>query len=377
MTILEKTNINPLQMDRLQELKSYRILDTPEEQELDELTQIASYLFETPISLITFIDDKRQWFKSKVGVDIAETPKQISFCQHALNSPHEVLVVDDPLHDERFKDNPFVIDEPSIRFYAGAPLTTSKGNVLGTLCVMDNKPRQFADSKIKALKLLAKKVMGYLEMRKLLMSQSDTIALSASRLKKLSDQVPGAIYQMEISPKGKLHFSFVSEGLTNIHTNLDPDVLKNAPEKILEIIHPDDLPAVKESIQVSFENLSNWNEEYRVIQNDGKISWHASKAKPERLENGNVIWYGTFQDITQRKEYIRVLEKILFDISHVLRKPVATLLGLTDAIEEDNLDQASLKEYIGHIKTVSEEMDAHIINLNKAYYEIQKKIKIN
>ncbi|XLS29848.1 GAF domain-containing protein [Flavobacteriaceae bacterium M23B6Z8] len=366
-----------MQTDRLLDLESYRILDTPEEQELDELTQIASYLFETPISLITFVDDKRQWFKSKVGVEISETSRDISFCQHTLNNPDEVLVVDDPLQDERFKDNPLVINQPAIRFYAGAPLKTPNGNVLGTLCVIDDKPRTFTENKIKALQLLAKKAMDYLEMRKVLLTQNDKIALSASRLKKLSDQAPGAIYQMEMTPTGKLYFSFVSEGLAAIHPNLDPEVLMNTPEKAMDIIHPEDLPAVKESIKSSFQNLSQWYAEYRVLQDDGKISWHSTNAKPEKLANGNVIWYGTFQDITQRKEYVRVLEKILFDISHVLRRPVATLLGLTDAIEEGDLDQKSLKEYTRHIKTVSEEMDAHIIKLNKTYSEIRKKINNN
>lgn len=377
MILTDQTDMKFMQKDRLHELNSYRILDTPEEQELDELTQIAAYLFETPMSLITFVDDKRQWFKSKVGVNLSETPREISFCQHTLNDPDEVLVIHDPLQDERFKNNPLVLNKPSIRFYAGAPLKTPNGNVLGTLCVLDDKPRVFSKNKIKALQLLAKKVMDYLEMRKILLSQNDKIALSATRLKKLSDQAPGAIYQMEMTPKGKLYFSFVSEGLADIHPHLDPEVLRYNPEKALDIIHPEDLPAVKDSIKTSFRDLSYWHAEYRVIQDDGKVTWHSTRAKPEKLANGNVIWYGTFQNITQRKEYIRVLEKILFDISHVLRKPVATLLGITDAIEEDELDDDSLKEYIDNIKTVSQEMDAHIIKLNKAYSEIQRKINLS
>jgi PAS domain-containing protein len=376
MITFEDINISFMKKDRLRELEAYKIINTPEENELDELTQIASYLFETPISLITFIDDKKLWFKSRVGVETSQISRENSFCQHTLDFPDEVLVVDDPLNDDRFKNNPFVINDPAIRFYAGAPLTTSNGNVLGTLCVMDSKPREFSRNKFEALKLLAKKAMDYLEMRKLLINQNDRIAMGAARLKKLSDQAPGAIYQLEMTPKGKLKFSFVSEGLTEIHPNLDPEILQKDPIKILDIIHPEDIPAIRESITNAFKNLTNWNAEYRVIHDNGKISWHATKAKPERLSNGNVIWYGTFQDVTQGKEYVQVLEKILFDISHVLRRPVATLLGLTDAIEEGQLDNETLKEYIGNIKTVSEEMDAHIVKLNKAYSEIKQQINM-
>lgn len=374
MITMEGIAISKRKTERLNELKSYKILDTPIEEEFDELTQIASFLFETPISLISFVDDNRQWFKSKTGINISETPIEMSFCRYALEDPDKVLIVEDPLNDPRFKDNPFVVNKPEIRFYAGAPLKTLNGNVLGTLCIMDNKPRQFSKKKISALQLLAKKVMDYLEMRRLLINQKESIAMAAGRLKKLSDQAPGAIYQLEMNAKGNLRFSFVSEGLTGIHPNLDPEILKNAPNKILDVIHPEDLPHVKESIIESFKSLTSWYAEYRVIHDNGAISWHSSKANPEKQENGNVVWYGTFQDITQRKQYIEILEKILFDISHVLRKPVATLLGLTDALEDGIYDKETLKEYVKNIKAVSTEMDSHIGMLNENYLNIKKKV---
>ncbi|MEO6454425.1 MAG: GAF domain-containing protein, partial [Ginsengibacter sp.] len=176
------------EQERVAELKRYKILDTPSEQELDELVEIASAICGTPISLITFIDDTRQWFKAKKGVeDIQEVPREISLCQHVLHYSKSVLVAEDTLHDERFKNNPMVTGNPYIRFYAGAPLKSPNGHVIGTLCVIDNKAHNINEDQKRALVLLAKKVMDYLETRNILLEQSDKIEFNASRLKKLTD----------------------------------------------------------------------------------------------------------------------------------------------------------------------------------------------
>ena len=365
------------EQDRLQELKSYKILDTLPEKELDELAEIASVICDTPISLVSFIDEKRQWFKARKGLEAQETPRDDAFCQHTLQNPKEVLVVDDPLNDERFKNNPLVLGNPHIRFYAGAPLETPQGNVLGTLCIIDNKPRTISENQRNALKLLAKKAMEYLEVRKLLIEQSNKIELNAAQLRKLTDQAPGAIFQLEMPPNGKMSFVFVSKGITAIHPSLNPEVLKENAAIAYTVVHPDDLEAVKESLQASCLNLTNWSIEYRVILDNGNTCWHWANAKPERKDDGTVVWYGTFQDITERKEYIKTLEQILFDISHVMRRPVATMLGLTAAIAEDDMDEKTLREFTGYIKTVSEEMDTYIRKLNADYNETRSKVAGN
>jgi len=285
--------------------------------------------------------------------------------------------VDDPLNDERFKNNPLVLGNPHIRFYAGAPLETPQGNVLGTLCIIDNKPRTISENQQKALKLLAKKAMEYLEIRKLLIEQSDRIELNAAQLRKLTDQAPGAIFQLELPLNGKMSFVLVSKGITAIHPDLNPEALKENAAIAYTVVHPDDLEAVKESLQASCLNLTNWSIEYRVILDNGNTCWHWANAKPERKDDGTVVWYGTFQDITERKEYIKTLEQILFDISHVMRRPVATMLGLTAAISEDDMDEKTLREFTGYIKTVSEEMDTYIRKLNVDYNETRSKVTGN
>jgi hypothetical protein len=359
---------------RLQELNNYKILDTLPEKYLDELTEIASAICDTPISLLTLVDENRQWFKAAKGLTFRETPRSQAFCHHALHNPNDVLVVNDPLNDERFKENPLVLNDPNIRFYAGAPLETPTGNVLGTLCVIDNKYREISDGQKRALVLLAKKAMEYIETRRLVYEQNSKINNSIATIAKLTDQAPGAIFQLEMAPDGSLTFPFVSKGMTETHPTLDPDVLKTDASIAFGVIYKDDLETVKKSLSDSAEQLTVWDIEYRVVMEDGSLTWHWAYAKPEKMTDGTIVWYGNFLDINERKAYIETLEHIIFDISHVLRKPIANLLGLTAALEREELDEYKLKLITRYIREASLEIDEHIQMLNIHYSEKSMKL---
>ena len=150
---------------RLEVLRQFELLDTEEEQQFDDLTFLAAHVCETPIALITLIDEKRQWFKSNRGFGVRQTSRDVSFCAHALTQMGPAIVRD-ALDDERFRDNPLVTGEPYIRFYAGAPLVTTEGFVLGTLCVIDRRPRDLEEGQIKALQALSRVVIALFESRR-------------------------------------------------------------------------------------------------------------------------------------------------------------------------------------------------------------------
>ena len=153
---------------RVEALHKYAILDTEPEQTFDDLVLLASFICKTPIALISLVDEDRQWFKSKVGLSISETPREIAFCATAIQQP-DLFIVPDTLNDERFRNNPLVVSEPNVRFYAGAPLIDEEGHALGTICVIDRIPRELAPDQQEALKALSRLVLAQLEFRRNLM----------------------------------------------------------------------------------------------------------------------------------------------------------------------------------------------------------------
>ncbi len=152
---------------RVSELRKYNILDTLTEKDYEDVTFLASVICDVPIALISFVDEDRQWFKSHLGLAATETLREYSFCSHAINSPGEIMIVEDSRIDERFKNNPLVTGDPQIVFYAGVPLINEEGLGLGTVCIIDKKVRTLNESQIKALKVLATQVMNLLKVRKI------------------------------------------------------------------------------------------------------------------------------------------------------------------------------------------------------------------
>jgi len=157
--------LHPAERERIVALRSYGILDTPREEEFDDIVRVVSAICETPITVINLIDQGRQWFKAEVGLGVRETPLPASICAHAILQPG-LLIVPDTLDDPRFSDNPLVVGDPHLRFYAGALLETDEGLPLGTLCVLDYKPRQLNDSQKDLLQLMANQIMKLFELRR-------------------------------------------------------------------------------------------------------------------------------------------------------------------------------------------------------------------
>ena len=161
-----KPDVFEREKERIKSLDSYSIVDTLPEDDYNQLTELAAEICGTPISLISFVDEKRQWFKSHYGTAAVETPRELAFCAHAILNPKEVFIIEDARNDERFYDNPLVVEDPNVVFYAGIPLVENSGLPLGTLCVIDDKPNKLTKSQINSLRMLSNQVMKLLELRK-------------------------------------------------------------------------------------------------------------------------------------------------------------------------------------------------------------------
>jgi GAF domain-containing protein len=190
---------------RLKVLWQYEVLDTVPEEVFDDLTDLAAQICEAPIALISLVDEKRQWFKSKVGTGVTETSRDVSFCAHAIGQS-DLFVVPDATQDARFAANPLVTSDPKIRFYAGAPLMTPDGYALGTLCVIDKVPRELRPGQKQALRILARHVVSQLELRrrsKELAKARETNNKANRELEHLRDELAQARKKLAAKPSSK------------------------------------------------------------------------------------------------------------------------------------------------------------------------------
>jgi PAS domain S-box-containing protein len=275
--------------ERLKALKRYDILDTPAETAFDALTQLAAHIAGCEMALVSFVDTDRQWFKSRYGIDTPETPRDVSFCSHVVFGD-DILIVPDTQCDDRFDDNPLVCEQPRIRFYAGVPLRTNDGFVLGSLCVLDSKPKQLSDAQKNMIELLSQQVMNQLEMRRrnlLLRTYREFFDLSLNLLCTAGSD----LYFRELNPAWQRTLGWSLEELR--------------AQPFTNLVHPDDLDATyAEANKLNDDHSLTVNFRNRYRHKDGHwvpLSWMAA------TEAG--VFYATATDMSDYERHQDELKK--------------------------------------------------------------------
>jgi PAS domain S-box-containing protein len=323
--------------ERLAALDRYRILDTPREPAFDDIAQLAAEVCDAPYAVVNLIAEGRQWFKAEVGFGVRETPLDSSICAHALLQPG-LFVVPDLSRDPRFDCNPLVTGSPGLRAYAGALLETPDGLPLGTLCVLDTRPRDFTDRQGRALTALAGQVVSQLELRRALVEREAEIAQRRLAEEALREREEELARVQRIGRIGGLEVD-LREGFRNrrspeylrVH-GLPPEAAHESHADWVSRIHPDDRERVeRDFLDAVRGDARDYAAEYRIIRPcDGEMRWIAARAVIERDAGGRALrLVGAHSDITERRLTESALRESESRFRH-MADSVPALIWMTD-----------------------------------------------
>jgi PAS domain S-box-containing protein len=356
------------EIKRLEVVSQFLQLDTGADKELQNIVNLAADICETPVALLTLLDANTQWFKVKKGVDLTQTPRQLSFCAHAMEQ-EEVMIVPDMLQDNRFTSNPLVTHAPHIRFYAGAPLTTSDGYKIGALCILDHQPRQLTDKQQKMLEILSQQAINKLELLLTIKNLNETLSEAEYQKKQLQDK--------------SIRLRAFFEGFNSCYILVDKELkvldFNNAAVVIIKRLQNEDLwvgkqleSFIEESLQpVVLEGIRNALEgkvgkEEALGQYEEEMVWWEMHFCPAKDNAGNIIGVSfNSVDITDNKKQQQAiliqnssLRQIAHIQSHEFRKPLTTIMGLMHLIRESNFREA--EHYLPYLEQAVQELDEKI-----------------
>jgi diguanylate cyclase (GGDEF)-like protein/PAS domain S-box-containing protein len=334
---------------RLENLRSFDVLNTDPEQAYDDITRFAASICETPMAVIALLDENQQWFKSTVGLDLRQTARSIAFCNRTIEQEMP-LIIADAAQDPAFRDNPLVTGEPGLRFYAGFPLRSREGYSLGALAVMDRVPRRLDQKQMQTMQLLASQVMALLELRrqrrdleKLVGERewmNERLRSKAESLREAQRLAGLGGWRLHIASR-KLHCSEELLSLLGVASERRPEDLGS----LRRLVHPDDRARVAAAIDATLRHGGALDIEHRVLLPDGALRSVRQRAEMRTWSSGERVLVGTMQDITEQHAsqgslrllhdcISRINDAIMITEAKDLGEPGPRILFVNEAFEQ-------------------------------------------
>jgi signal transduction histidine kinase len=368
-------SLPPDEADRLAALRSLFILDTPPEERFDRLTRLAKRLFNVPIALISLVDANRQWFKSRQGLSVSETPRHISFCGHAILQD-EPLVIEDALLDPRFADNPLVTGKPHVRFYAGQPLLGPGNHKLGTLCIIDRQPRQMSPADLAALRDLA--ALAQEELNATELNQAYAVQrASEARIRAIMNSVVEALIlvapdQRFLSVNRQFEELFGVPGEQVLGRRFDElqSLLEQVfaePAKFVALVEQVFAEPAKFVARVAGTS-ADANQQFTEIVAQ---RWPQPRelelfSTPVRSDGGEHLGrLYVFRDVTHERAVDRMKSELVSLVSHELRTPLTSIKGFTDLILDGDAGEINdeQREYLEIVRQSGDRLTALVNDL--------------
>jgi PAS domain S-box-containing protein len=368
--------------ERIKTLHGYKILDTLPEDEYDRITKLASMICEVPISLVSLVDINRQWFKSKVGLDAPETPRDMAFCSHAILKPDDIFIINDTAKDERFVDNPLVEGDPNIRFYAGVPLKVGRNNEpIGTLCVIDTVPRDLDPKKLEALRTLSEQVVNHIELR----DNFNQSLFTERRTKEEADRMNAVMNTVldgliTFDDKGIIK-TFNPAASKIFGYKFEEAINKNINMLMPENYHKENDNYLNNYVSPKDEKIIGIGREVSGKHKDGHI-FPMELGVNEMNFKDKIMFVATVRDISDRKEAERLKSEFISVVSHELRTPLTSIRGslglILGAFSKDLSTKVSELLNIAHnncerlIFLINDILDIDKIASGKMRFDIKK-----
>lgn len=352
----------PNESQRLAALHALAVLDTPSDPDFDDLVQLAAQICDTPMALITLVDDKRQWFKARLGVALTQTPREQAFCAHAITQPTKLMLVDDAREDARFADNALVTGAPHIRFYAGMPLRSADGQALGTLCVLDHQPRHLNPAQCRALQVLARQTMALLVLKRALAQRDEGRTRNRTLLRAI-EQSPVSIVMANVHGD----IEYVNPQFETLTGYTQAEVLGRNPRFLQS---GDKSAEAYAELWQTITTGQTWRGEFRNKKKDGTLFWEQASISPVMNSTGLITHYvAVKEDITERRRIeaqLRTknedLRSFTYSVSHDLKAPLRGITGYAQELlrkHQDGMGERALF-CLTQINTAAKNLD-HLI----------------